>query len=181
LSQIGAFPQDCVFNQYKEEEMTMTPQTDTVSSTRTHSNTCDGTNKKRRVDNNDDVTSITDDNDNRYNNYSPNEENNNNNNNNNSNCQLQEQQQQPIIIPIIFPNDGNDTDKIDSQHGVPQWTMIELNGELRKPLCTSDCSQSNNTTAEDLIPSYELGSLQVINSKVSHFLLYCPNLILQFE
>jgi hypothetical protein len=148
--------------------MTVTVQMDTT--TTCPSNACDGSNKKRRVITIID-TSITDDSDSRYDGGCTDE-----NNNNDDRC-CQSQIQQPIIIPISYPNDDNATDTTTNQHNIPQWTMIELNGELLKPLSVIDNSNSINST-DDPIRSYELGSLQVINSKVSqsmyrYSLLFC--------
>lgn len=71
----------------------------------------------------------------------------------------------PICIPITPPTTSNTThDKI------PEWAMIELNGELIKP--SNGDHRNNDENSSQMVTSlvdsnsYELGTIQFMNPKV---------------
>ena len=64
-----------------------------------------------------------------------------------------------MIIPIRHPTTQNDEDSIENV----EWVMIELNGELLKPL-----DETNKNGDDDANKSVELGSVK-FDSAVSYY------------
>jgi hypothetical protein len=95
--------------------------------------------------------------------------------------------QDPLLIPIHFNGDDASLSN-DSNMLVPEWAMIELNGELVKPDSASPSNSNSSTTMNhghefDSTPchdrythsiadanSFELGSIHFTKDKVCNLI-----------
>ena len=73
----------------------------------------------------------------------------------------QQQRQQPILIPIQFNDSNGSSDSSD----IPEWAMIEVNGEFLPPLdddddgTTAENPANNNSVLQIDAPTVELGAV----------------------